>query len=62
MLGVIANQVAISMQNARMYEALEEQATTDGLTGLVNHRTFQERFADHAGPRRAPRAARCRCC
>ena len=62
MLGVIANQVAISMQNARMYEALEEQATTDGLTGLVNHRTFQERFSTHAGPRRAPRACRCRCC
>ena len=56
MLGVIANQVAVSMQNARMYEALEEQATTDGLTGLVNHRTFQERFAGDAGPRRAPRA------
>jgi diguanylate cyclase (GGDEF)-like protein len=49
MLGVIANQVAISMQNARMYEALEEQATTDGLTGLVNHRTFQERFAAMLG-------------
>lgn len=45
MLGVIANQVAISMQNGRMYQVLEEQATTDGLTGLVNHRTFQERFA-----------------
>ncbi len=45
MLGVIANQVAISMQNGRMYQALEEQATTDGLTGLVNHRTFQERFS-----------------
>jgi diguanylate cyclase (GGDEF)-like protein len=45
MLGVIANQVAISLQNGRMYQALEEQATTDGLTGLVNHRTFQERFA-----------------
>jgi len=44
MLGVIANQVAISMQNARMYQMVEEQATTDGLTGLVNHRTFQERF------------------
>ncbi|HEY4186404.1 MAG TPA: diguanylate cyclase, partial [Polyangia bacterium] len=44
MLGVIANQVAISMQNARMYQIVEEQATTDGLTGLVNHRTFQERF------------------
>src|SRR6185312_4445516 len=49
MLGVIANQVAISMQNARMYEALEEQATTDGLTGLVNHRTFQERFSTMLG-------------
>ena len=45
MLGVIANQVAISLQNGRMYQALEEQATTDGLTGLVNHRTFQERFS-----------------
>jgi two-component system cell cycle response regulator len=49
MLGVIANQVAISLQNGRMYEVLEEQATTDGLTGLVNHRTFQERFSAMIG-------------
>jgi two-component system cell cycle response regulator len=49
MLGVIANQVAISLQNGSMYQALEEQATTDGLTGLVNHRTFQERFAAMLG-------------
>jgi diguanylate cyclase (GGDEF)-like protein len=49
MLGVIANQVAVSMQNAKMYEVLEEQATTDGLTGLVNHRTFQERFTTMLG-------------
>jgi two-component system cell cycle response regulator len=49
MLGVIANQVAISMQNGRMVQALEEQATTDGLTGLVNHRTFQERFSTMLG-------------
>jgi diguanylate cyclase (GGDEF)-like protein len=46
---VIANQVAISLQNARMYQIVEEQATTDGLTGLVNHRTFQERFAAMLG-------------
>ena len=31
MLGVIANQVAISLQNGHMVEALEEKATTDGL-------------------------------
>jgi diguanylate cyclase (GGDEF)-like protein len=49
MLGVIANHVAISLQNARMNQALEEQATTDGLTGLVNHRTFQERFSSMLG-------------
>jgi diguanylate cyclase (GGDEF)-like protein len=49
MLGVIANQVAISLQNAHMYQVLEEQATTDGLTGLVNHRTFQERFSAMLG-------------
>jgi two-component system, cell cycle response regulator len=49
MLGVIANQVAVSVQNARMVQALEEQATTDGLTGLVNHRTFQERFSAMLG-------------
>jgi len=45
MLGVIANQVATSLQNAMMYRKMETMATTDGLTGLTNHRTFQERFA-----------------
>lgn len=45
MLGVVANQVAISLQNARMVQSLEQEATTDGLTGLLNHRTFQERFS-----------------
>jgi two-component system, cell cycle response regulator len=49
MLGVVANQVAISLQNGRMVQSLEEQATTDGLTGLVNHRTFQERFTAMLG-------------
>jgi diguanylate cyclase (GGDEF)-like protein len=46
MLGVIANQVAISLQNALMFQKMETMATTDGLTGLTNHRTFQERFAN----------------
>ena len=46
MLAVIANQVAVSLTNARLYGRMEEMATTDGLTGLVNHRSFQERFAD----------------
>jgi diguanylate cyclase (GGDEF)-like protein len=46
MLAVIANQVAVSLQNGLLYRRMETMATTDGLTGLTNHRTFQERFGD----------------
>jgi diguanylate cyclase (GGDEF)-like protein len=59
MLTVIANHVAVSLANAQMYGRMEAMATTDGLTGLVNHRTFQERFlemllrAERAGGRQA---------
>src|ERR1700758_5370113 len=49
MLGVIANQVAVSLENAKMYKQMETMATTDGLTGLVNHRTFQVRLTDLLG-------------
>ncbi|MBX7082877.1 MAG: sensor domain-containing diguanylate cyclase [Nannocystaceae bacterium] len=44
MLRVIGHQVGVSLQNARMYQQMEERATTDGLTGLTNHRAFQERL------------------
>jgi two-component system cell cycle response regulator len=46
MLTVIASHVAVKLSNAQLYGRMEEMATTDGLTGLVNHRTFQERFAE----------------
>jgi diguanylate cyclase (GGDEF)-like protein len=49
MLGVIANQVAVSLENAKMYRQMERLATTDGLTGLTNHRTFQEKLSDLLG-------------
>jgi diguanylate cyclase (GGDEF)-like protein len=44
MLRVISHQVSVSLQSARMYRAMEERATTDGLTGLTNHRAFRERL------------------
>ncbi len=44
MLRVIGHQVAVAIQNAVMLRRLEEMATTDGLTGLLNHRTFQEKL------------------
>lgn len=46
MLGVITNQVAVSIENAKMFKRMEEMATTDGLTSLPNHRAFQTRFSE----------------
>jgi diguanylate cyclase (GGDEF)-like protein len=43
-LEVIAQQAAESIQRARLFDATERMATTDGLTGLLNHRTFQARL------------------
>jgi two-component system, cell cycle response regulator len=41
-LEVLASHVAVSLANARMLKRLEELATTDGLTGLLNKRTLSE--------------------
>jgi two-component system cell cycle response regulator len=41
-LEVLASHVAVSLSNARMLRRLEELATTDGLTGLLNKRALLE--------------------
>ena len=46
-LEVLAMQAGDSILRARLFEATERLATTDGLTGLVNHRTFQARLDEH---------------
>jgi len=43
-LELIATQVAIKIELAQAHEQLNRQATTDGLTGLANHRSFQDEF------------------
>ncbi|MEI7905598.1 MAG: sensor domain-containing diguanylate cyclase [Candidatus Firestonebacteria bacterium] len=42
LLDIFANQSAIAIQNARFYETIEQFSLTDGLTGLYNHRYFQD--------------------
>ena len=42
---LLTAQAAAAMVNARLYQTLEQQAITDGLTGLYNHRHFYERLA-----------------
>ena len=44
LLRVLADQLAIALQNARDYRDKIEQAICDPLTGLLNHRAFQERL------------------
>ena len=43
-LEVLALQAGETIQRARLFDATERMATTDGLTGLLNHRTFQGRL------------------
>jgi diguanylate cyclase (GGDEF)-like protein len=43
-LQVLANQAAVVLANAGLYRQVQEQAIRDGLTGLYNHRYFQERL------------------
>ena len=46
-LEVLALQAAESIQRARLFDDTERMAITDGLTGLLNHRTFQGRLDEH---------------
>jgi diguanylate cyclase (GGDEF)-like protein len=41
-LQVLAGHISVSLANARMVKRLEELATTDGLTGLLNKRALTE--------------------
>jgi len=43
---IVANQAAVALENARLYDRIEQQAITDGLTGLYNHRHFYTRLEE----------------
>ena len=45
-LEVLARHMAVSLANARMVKKLEELATTDGLTGLLNKRAMLDIASD----------------
>ena len=48
-LGHLADLVTLSLQNADERQRLTERAATDPLTGLGNHRVFQERLREEVG-------------
>jgi diguanylate cyclase (GGDEF)-like protein len=41
----LSNQAAVSIENVDLHETVQRQAVTDELTGLFNHRRFQEVMA-----------------
>jgi len=45
-LSTLANQAATALEKAFLVAQMEEMAVRDGLTGLFNHRYFQERLED----------------
>jgi diguanylate cyclase (GGDEF)-like protein len=51
MLQLLANVSALAIKNARLFQRIAEMARHDGLTGLLNHASFQEHLrelVDHA--------------
>lgn len=45
-LTTLANQTAMALENALMVQQIREMAVRDGLTGVYNHRYFQEKLAE----------------
>ncbi|MFO8056910.1 MAG: diguanylate cyclase [bacterium] len=44
--GILADLAAVSIHNAMLHRETQKKAVTDGLTGLYNHRWFQERLGE----------------
>jgi len=42
LIELFSQLVGASIGNIKLFEKIQRQATTDGLTGLVNHKTFYE--------------------
>jgi two-component system, cell cycle response regulator len=45
-LSSVAGQAALLLANAQLHQTVEHLAVTDGLTGLYNHRRFQEKLGE----------------
>jgi diguanylate cyclase (GGDEF)-like protein len=45
-LAAVAKQAAILIENARLYEKMQQQAITDFLTGVHNHRYLRDRLEE----------------
>ncbi len=58
-VGAFANQASVTLENARLYQLAREQAATDPITGLPNHRALKERLAEEVARARQQAFALC---
>ena len=54
----LASQAAIALENAHLHHAVQRQAVTDELTGLVNRRRFMTALGERDRARLAHRSTR----
>ena len=45
-LEIISNQASIALHNATLYSKIQELSVRDGLTGILNYRSFQEKIRE----------------
>lgn len=45
LVGALADNLSVAIENAELHQEREQQAVTDGLTGVANRRSFNETFA-----------------
>jgi len=45
-MDTLLNQVSMVVDNSVLHRSIRDMARTDGLTGLLNHRTFMEKLSD----------------
>jgi len=45
-LKIVAGEISVAIENARIYEKASQRAITDELTGLFNHRFFHQRLEE----------------
>jgi two-component system cell cycle response regulator len=45
-LDTLLNQVSMVLDNSMLHSSIRDMARTDGLTGLLNHRSFMEKLAE----------------
>jgi two-component system cell cycle response regulator len=46
LLRILCNQASVALENSRLFQQAQFLATRDGLTGLLNHRSFYQRLEE----------------